>query len=534
MANRHLIGRQILELRLSGAQEVPALQENLSKHYWQRISPAIERLFDRLAPPDELLSLDRLEINLGRLTGQELLSDLFIEKLLAQLEAAIAEALHRSPANAWRQPLRIGRYDRWLYFLERGALPSASGAPESEETWRRQIFDTLALDAVAVERLSRLLHTHPQALERLLLQYDTGFLQQIAGLFTGHKQEQLASTIRELATFFAELLGALHSAVRRNKRTTSSDQFAWAAATIKALLRQIPALQTQTAWQADFRAWLLQYGASLATLPRARQQRQLEIDCWRIALTEAIIHRRKTDVAGLMTCILQHQAMRHWQPILQQLWQGERPRPAIAAQLIEALTTMPAAQPEPPETTASKRNEPLKSPQAGEEPQSYYLLSAGVVLLHPYLSRLFKQLELTTGAVFRDESSRQQAVFLLHYLATGETQAPEYQLVLPKFLCGMPLELPLDYALVLSQEAMAEADALLQAVIDNWGVLGKTSPDGLRQGFLQRAGKLEQQASGWHLRVERHTLDILLDRLPWNLSIVKLPWMPELLRVVWP
>ncbi|NUQ23496.1 MAG: hypothetical protein HUU34_06065 [Saprospiraceae bacterium] len=534
MSNRHLIGRQILELRLSGAQEVPALQENLSKHYWQRISPAIERLFDRLAPPDELLSLDRLEINLGRLTGQELLSDLFIEKLLDQLEAAIVEALNRSPANAGRQPLRLGRFDLWLYFLERGALPPASGAPESAAVWRLQIFDTLALDANAVERLRRLLHTHPQALERLLLQYDTGFLQQIAGLFTSYKQEQLASAIREFAALVADLLDALHTAVRRNKRITTGAQVAWAAAATKALLRQIPALQMQTAWQADFRSWLMQYGASLVVLPRTQLQRQLEIDCWRIALTEAIIRRRKSDAAGLMTGILQHPAIRHWQPILQQLSQGALPKLAIAAQWIEALKAIPAAQSELSAASAPKRSEPLRSPQADEDLQANYIQNAGVVLLHPYLSRLFKHLELTTDAVFRDESSRQQAVFLLHYLATGEAQAPEYQLVLPKFLCGMPLDLPLDHALALSPEAMAEADTLLQAVIDNWGVLGKTSPDGLRQGFLQRAGILEQQSAGWQLRIERHTLDILLDRLPWNLRIVKLPWMPELLRVAWP
>jgi hypothetical protein len=35
------------------------------------------------------------------------------------------------------------------------------------------------------------------------------------------------------------------------------------------------------------------------------------------------------------------------------------------------------------------------------------------------------------------------------------------------------------------------------------------------------------------LQVEGKALDILLDYLPWTLSIVKLPWMKKLLHIEW-
>ena len=91
----------------------------------------------------------------------------------------------------------------------------------------------------------------------------------------------------------------------------------------------------------------------------------------------------------------------------------------------------------------------------------------------------------------------------------------------------------MDHTITITKEEKKEANNLLQAVIEHWGALGGTSPDGLREGFLTRQGKLEKEQTGWRLYVEQKTLDILLDRLPWNLSLIKLPWMKELLKVEW-
>ena len=60
-----------------------------------------------------------------------------------------------------------------------------------------------------------------------------------------------------------------------------------------------------------------------------------------------------------------------------------------------------------------------------------------------------------------------------------------------------------------------------------------TTAAGLQEEFLQRPGKLTPGKEFNKLQVEAKTLDILLDRLPWNISLIKLPWMDKMLHVEW-
>jgi hypothetical protein len=80
----------------------------------------------------------------------------------------------------------------------------------------------------------------------------------------------------------------------------------------------------------------------------------------------------------------------------------------------------------------------------------------------------------------------------------------------------------------------AEASALLGAVVDHWTALRRTSVEALRATFLRRRGLLDEPADGPRLRVELGPFDALLDRLPWPISVVKLPWTARPLFVEWP
>ena len=57
--------------------------------------------------------------------------------------------------------------------------------------------------------------------------------------------------------------------------------------------------------------------------------------------------------------------------------------------------------------------------------------------------------------------------------------------------------------------------------------------DGLRDAFLKRDGLLIKKEDGWLLQVERKTLDVLLDKIPWGYSTVSLPWNSYLVFVEW-
>ncbi|NEW84057.1 MAG: hypothetical protein GZ094_17050 [Mariniphaga sp.] len=166
-----------------------------------------------------------------------------------------------------------------------------------------------------------------------------------------------------------------------------------------------------------------------------------------------------------------------------------------------------------------------------ETTEGIYIENAGLVLLHPFLPRFFDAL----GISIKEEIVHtERALSLLHYLATGEITAPEYELVLPKVICNVPLSIPVRANIEITESEINEASALLDAVIKHWEVLQNTTPDGLRGTFLVRPGKLTLKEDGdWLLQVESRTFDVLLEHLPWGISMIKLPWMNNMLWVEW-
>jgi hypothetical protein len=124
-------------------------------------------------------------------------------------------------------------------------------------------------------------------------------------------------------------------------------------------------------------------------------------------------------------------------------------------------------------------------------------------------------------------------VHLLKFLATGQKKVPEYALVFEKILCGLPADMPVPLDVILTDEEIAESESLLKAVITHWNVLKNTSTDGLRESFIKRDGLLTRKENGWLLQVERKTLDVLLDSIPWGFSTISLVWTRDLIFVEW-
>ncbi|MFN0276475.1 MAG: contractile injection system tape measure protein, partial [Chitinophagales bacterium] len=91
--------------------------------------------------------------------------------------------------------------------------------------------------------------------------------------------------------------------------------------------------------------------------------------------------------------------------------------------------------------------------------------------------------------------------------------------------------LPVD--LQLSDFEKQEVDDVLHSIIKHWTVLKNTSLDSLRNTFLQREGKLTFLDDEWLLQVEQKTVDILMNKMPWGVSYIKLPWMKHVLRTEW-
>jgi hypothetical protein len=126
-----------------------------------------------------------------------------------------------------------------------------------------------------------------------------------------------------------------------------------------------------------------------------------------------------------------------------------------------------------------------------------------------------------------------QAVHELEFLVLGGEKYREYDLLLNKVLCGLPLSVAIDPEVEVSPLAEREAEQLLQSAIGNWKIIGNTSIAGFRQSFLKRDGKLLQRENGWTLIVDRQGYDILLEKLPYPIYVVKLPWMEQPIYLEW-
>ena len=159
--------------------------------------------------------------------------------------------------------------------------------------------------------------------------------------------------------------------------------------------------------------------------------------------------------------------------------------------------------------------------------------NAGLVLVAPYMPRLFTMLGLSDERAFTDARAAERAALLLQLMVTGEAAAPEPALVLNKLLCGIDLAAPVPRGIEPTEAERNAVDGLLAAVIQHWKILGSTSVAGLRETFLQREGRLQHADEHWQLNVEPRGFDMLIDQLPWGYATIRHPWMKEVLHVEW-
>lgn len=168
-----------------------------------------------------------------------------------------------------------------------------------------------------------------------------------------------------------------------------------------------------------------------------------------------------------------------------------------------------------------------------EENNQIGVQNVGLILLHPFLKQFFTATGIVGKQGILAPENFDLAVQSLHFLATGDEDVFEGNLIMEKFLCGVPLKMPVQKMSLLSESIKNEANELLIEVVRHWPALKNTSADGLRQMFVQRDGKLIQEDTKYQLIVERKAQDILLESLSWNIAVIKLPWISNILFTEW-
>ncbi|MFP9114620.1 contractile injection system tape measure protein [Flavobacterium sp. RHBU_3] len=161
----------------------------------------------------------------------------------------------------------------------------------------------------------------------------------------------------------------------------------------------------------------------------------------------------------------------------------------------------------------------------------YHVQNAGLVIIHPFISNLFKRCNLMDPKT-KKLTKPEVCIHLLHYIATGKTNQPESNMLFEKFLCNIPLHKSINRHVRLSKKQKAEADKVIEAVLYNWDAMKKSSVGLLQYEFLQRQGKLTLKDTQV-LTLERKTQDILMDKMSWGLGLIKLPWQKKFIYINW-
>lgn len=484
----HHIRSHTLDLHYHGAADGAWLRSEAEQ--WQRTvwMPMLGRLLDDLGPGVQTVVLDRLEVDIDDLTPDNWHTGSG-NAALQKLEEAVRQKLAASLGRTL--PAQHRALDAAIHYLLTGALPwwSPAALRTDPGAWLRQwVLDTPKADLA--EEAPALLATAAARTRLAAEVYDESFWKLVRAIAAG------------------------------------SDAAVWQQAYL------------------ECKAALYAAGVAVGSFSAS---------CRAAVLGSALRMRRQGSAGphliGELASLLEADTQRLLQPLLDQLIGMNGPQhPTHTAgafsgkeqQAEEAAEPMSGAAAEamlPDSLTGTLSADALLFSDAVLDSGSrdleahHYIAGAGAVLLAPFLPQLFSNLGWADGKVLKQAD---KAAVMVHYLVWGRDDYHEWELLLPKLLCGLPLEaLVPSGAVQLAGDERTAADELLQSAIAHWAVLKSTSPDGLRDAFLQREGRLTEKAGAWRLLVQPAAHDVLLQHLPWTFGIARLPWMEEPLYVDW-
>jgi len=272
-------------------------------------------------------------------------------------------------------------------------------------------------------------------------------------------------------------------------------------------------------------------GGSLgdASAPRARGETAARVFTEAVRLAErkghghlrAVLSQRRAELMDLAT------------------GQGRPPSADSGGRPQTAITAKAPPEPAPSRTSSSRQRMAFNmgEDQLEADGEPIHIANAGLVIVGAFLPHLFTTLDMLEEAPTGKTRVRAEAVsrtvHLLQYLVDGRTDAPEPLLGLNKVLCGVPLATPVDREIEMTLRERELCDRLLAAVLGEWTKLKGSSVAALRETYLQREGRLDHLPTGWRLRVQRRTVDVLMDYITWPVSTIAHSWMPEPLYVTW-
>jgi hypothetical protein len=496
---KHIIDKVFLEVNTSRMETAQHIKDSIGPFIEQHLFPQVEKLFDACREKI-IFRFDKVETSVTVKSGGDM------QQLKALLLKGISEAPgiseileHRKAANSIEDSNFVhiqedqkivsneeNIRDVFLFYLSTGNLPWY-GKDEEMNTFRDvAVFQDALKDELFFQKLKELLTNNKFAFKRLTFQYSPEHTQEFIkkvspGFF---KDEEKISKV--LRNSDIELLNSVYYL------------FFAVLSTFDAKTVEQAAMHTLMLVNKEF-------------LPETQLPNAEWLQLFPGKLENFITHENAAALNKIFQNVLNKSKLSNNQEFFRK---GDiRQDSLILKEIVED---------EIQENTVA----------VGEIPGDI-VQNAGLVILHPFLPAWFKKSGIAGADGKWMTNSSELAVQALHYLATGEEEFFDWNMIFEKYVCNYPRKMPVRKQSMLTELIREESEKLLKEVIGYWPALKNTSPGGLRQMFLQRQGKMFQNEKQSKLIMERKAQDVLLDKLNWNVSVIKLPWKKDLLFVEW-
>jgi hypothetical protein len=517
---KHIIHKQKVTIHVSGKADASFFQGRVSDLLQNELLNQIETTLDELFPSDKVIRIESLHLDLGNLSSQNFddqFKDEFIKALIKSLSAQIDELgdiKNFSPDNVKKSGQQRGKngevfsktrslVNSFIYFLQKGYLPWYS-TTEKTPDWENELLNNFSSNQYEyfLDWLKDNYQHNPIVIQRLILQFSDFLLGKLIAAIAPSITEPIDTVYNDYAYIFRILKGRqdiryeiwkyLFYVLLNNKDSIWSFQVLKLLAEHFGLKSSGVTIAKETEIKRKLKTTTVGNAFKELTVFFKAQDDLVNNPQKKGSKTNKGKWGKTTDAGGVSLDELHDNGKE-----LEVGW-------------------------------SRGKNEKWE-----EEEDTLYVNNSGIVLLHFFLKPFFEDLKIFVNGKFKNDKAHQRAVLLLHYLATGTTKVAEFDLPLQKILCGYPIENTLPASIKLTKKEKDESIKLLSAVIDYWEPMRNTSIEGLRGSFLQRDGKLATKENGWQLTVEQRTIDILLGKIPWGFSTIRLPWMEQILSVDW-
>lgn len=570
--NNHLLQKVTFEIGLTSQDGAFEIQNRISNAFRSGVLRELEKLFDRKSTPGVTISIDKIEINLGNLNSARLEEDIIaafdreLDGFLATLSEEISRAETTSFTTAKKVNVRwsvpgnphfeaavtvsdnsVSHYEKVLQLLEYGIISGSGTAFES------RIFSDLIHEVLEKHPEQFILflkqNKHkPKIFQRLALNLSAPQLQYIVSLMGCGFSSELPRSVTELCAYLLDAnVSVAGFSIRGTLSFTSPEKFIWWLFLLRyagesfnrgasAPDPKIVTVKSGTAANSSHVKLLAEIifiaeRLSERSIVRTNGNRKTA-EKFSDVFTEAIVLVQ----AGLNNSFAGEKSPDDRSPIQpEELQNKESSILSDSASLLQnTLFTLP---------DKTSPQSPLSPPASDDNvpgiDSGIYIGNAGLILLAPYFRRFFTNLGLLNGKEFASPEAAWKAIHLLQHACgfvreDGQEGWSEHELVFNKIICGIPISDPVPERMELTEMELSEVNELLKAVLANWTIMNRSSVFALQSTFLQKKGRLSKAGNDWELLIERDSaVEILIDKLPWGISMTKLPWNEYTIHTQW-